>query len=100
MTNQFCKSATFVFVLLLADVASPASAQTAECSDGWVSNSTNFQGTCSHHGGVAMWYDQQMKDEANAWCDENPSLCRSSHWDGIEGHGDHTGDPDDDDEDQ
>jgi hypothetical protein len=37
-----------------------------------------------------------MKDKANQWCDENPSLCESSHWEGIEGHGDHPGDTNDD----
>jgi hypothetical protein len=36
-----------------------------------------------------------MKDEANQWCDENPSSCEISHWEGIEGHGDHAGDMDD-----
>jgi hypothetical protein len=88
---------TLVLILgLLAYAAPPAYAQTAECSDGWTSNSANFEGTCSHHGGVAVWNDEGMKDEANQWCDENPSLCESSHWEGIEGHGDHPGDTDDD----
>ena len=59
--------------------------------------SANFQGTCSHHGGVAVWNDDDMKDQANQWCDDNPSLCENSHWTGIEGHGDHPGDTDDND---
>ena len=100
MTNSFCTSAATMFVLLLAYAAPPANAQTAECSDGSTSYSANFRGTCSHHGGVAVWDDEGMKDEANAWCDENPSLCESSHWAGIEGHGDHPGDTDDDGQDQ
>ena len=100
MTSSSYAFAAALFGLLLACAAPPVHAQTAECADGWMSNSANFQGTCSHHGGVAVWYDEQMKDEANAWCDENPSLCESSHWEGIEGHGDHAGDPDDDGQDQ
>src|SRR6266496_207662 len=74
---------------LLAYAASPAYARTAECSDGSTSNSANFQGTCSHHGGVAVWNDEKMRDQANQWCDENPYLCECSHWAGIEGHGNH-----------
>jgi hypothetical protein len=54
-----------------------------------MSDSTNFRGTCSHHGGVAVWNDDEMRAEANQWCDDNPSLCANSHWVGIEGHGDH-----------
>jgi hypothetical protein len=84
-----------IFAVAIVVAAPSAYAQTAECSDGWTSNSANFQGTCSHHGGVAVWHDEGMKDEANRWCDENPSLCGSSHWEGIEGHGDHPGDTDD-----
>jgi Protein of unknown function (DUF3761) len=83
------------FITALAFAPSLTYAQTAECSDGWTSNSPSFQGTCSHHGGVAVWRDEQMKDEANQWCDENPSSCENSHWEGIEGHGDHAGDTDD-----
>jgi Protein of unknown function (DUF3761) len=33
----------------------PAGA-TARCKDGTYSYSTHRQGTCSHHGGVAVWY--------------------------------------------
>lgn len=29
---------------------------TAECRDGSLSYSANHRGTCSHHGGVAVWY--------------------------------------------
>ena len=67
-------------------------------SDGWTSYSTNIHGTCSHHGGVSVWNDEEMKDEANQWCDENPSLCENSHWAGIEGHGNHAANTDDDDD--
>jgi hypothetical protein len=67
---------------------------TAECSDGSTSYSAHFQGVCSHHGGVAVWYDLGMRDQANQWCDENPSLCEHSHWAGIEGHGYHPADED------
>jgi hypothetical protein len=74
---------------ILACTADFARAQTAECSNGWTSHSANFHGTCSHHGGVAVWLDEGMKDEANQWCDENPFLCERSRWAGIEGHGNH-----------
>jgi hypothetical protein len=77
---------------LLAWASPLAYAQTAQCFDGSISYSANFQGTCSHHGGVAVWNDEGMKDEANEWCDENPDLCATSHWRGIGGHGNH---PDD-----
>jgi len=76
---------------MFACAIQPAHAQTAECSDGSISNSAHFQGT-------SVWYDEGMKEEANEWCDENPSSCESSHWEGIEGHGDHTGDADNDDQ--
>ena len=66
-----------------------ASAQTAQCSDGWVSNSAHIQGTCGAHGGVEVWLNREMEEQANEWCDENPDLCASSHWRGIEGHGSH-----------
>jgi hypothetical protein len=32
------------------------SGATAKCKDGTLSYSTHRQGTCSHHGGVAVWY--------------------------------------------
>src|SRR5258708_2697561 len=76
---------------LLAYAAAPAYAQTAKCSDGSTSNSANLQGTCSHHGGVAAWDNEEMRDTANQWCDENPILCECSHWEGIAGHGYHPG---------
>jgi hypothetical protein len=92
---------TLVLTLgLLVGTTPLAYAQTAECSDGSTSYSANSQGTCSHHGGVAVWNDEGMKDEANQWCDENPSLCERSHWVGIEGHGNHAADNDDDGDDQ
>lgn len=34
----------------------PASGPTAKCRDGTFSYSQNRRGTCSHHGGVAVWY--------------------------------------------
>ena len=74
---------------LVAWTAPLAYAQTAECSDGSMSYSANFRGTCSHHGGVAIWNDEGMRDEANQWCDENADLCANSHWRGIGGHGNH-----------
>lgn len=100
MTAKF-RTVLAVTILTSLTVTAPVHAQTAECSDGWTSNSASFQGTCSHHGGVAVWDDEGMKDEANQWCDENPSLCESSHWEGIEGDSDHPGDTgiDNDDED-
>ena len=64
-------------------------AQTAVCSDGWRSNSSHFQGTCSDHGGVRVWLNEEMEKQANEWCDNNPDLCANSHWTGIQGHGNH-----------
>ena len=78
-----------VGLLLACALPRLAYAQTAECSDGTMSYSADFRGTCSHHGGVEVWYDQEMKAEANRWCDENPSRCEYSHWEVIEGHGNH-----------
>jgi Protein of unknown function (DUF3761) len=91
---------SFVLIVWLLAFAAPplAYAQTAECADGSTSYSANFRGTCSHHGGVAVWDDEEMKDEANQWCDENPFLCEHSHWEGIEGHGNHSAAADDDDD--
>lgn len=85
---------TAIVVLVIGaalGVGTPASAQTAECSDGSVSNSAHFQGTCSHHGGVEVWLDEAMREQANEWCDDNPDLCdkSNSHWVGIAGHGNH-----------
>ena|SRR5215472_58744 len=67
----------------------PAWAQTAQCSDGWISNSAHIQGTCSGHGGVEVWLNNGMEELANQWCDENPDRCAKSHWRGIGGHGSH-----------
>ena len=67
----------------------PALAQTARCSDGWVSYSPHIQGTCSGHGGVRVWLNEEMERQANEWCDNNPSLCANSHWVGIGEHGNH-----------
>jgi hypothetical protein len=75
---------------------SSAQAQTAKCSDGWASNSEHFQGTCSYQGGVSVWLSEEMKAQANQWCDYNPSRCESSHWEGIAGHGNHPADAADD----
>ena len=63
----------------------PALAQTARCSDGWVSYSPHIQGTCSGHGGVRVWLNEEMERQANEWCDNNPSLCANSHWVGMGG---------------
>src|ERR1700730_10335059 len=78
--------------MILPCVLAPgfALAQTALCSDGWVSNSAHFQGTCNAHGGVEAWLDKEMEEQANEWCDENPDLCANSHWRGIGGHGNHS----------
>ncbi len=62
---------------------------TARCSDGSEVRTIHASGTCGHHGGVQVWVDQGMKEEANAWCDQNPVRCQHSHWQGIEGHGYH-----------
>jgi uncharacterized protein DUF3761 len=34
----------------------PGGGATAQCNDGTLSYSRHHQGTCSHHGGVAVWY--------------------------------------------
>lgn len=34
----------------------PGGGATAKCQDGTISYSAHRQGTCSHHGGVAVWY--------------------------------------------
>lgn len=34
----------------------PGGGATAQCNDGTLSYSQHHQGTCSHHGGVAVWY--------------------------------------------
>lgn len=36
--------------------AAPGGGATAQCNDGTLSYSQHHQGTCSHHGGVAIWY--------------------------------------------
>ena len=86
------KISTLLIILPFVLAPGLALAQTARCSDGWVSNSTNIHGTCSDHGGVKVWLDKGMKEQANEWCDENPGLCASSHWVGIAGHGNHSQD--------
>jgi hypothetical protein len=37
-------------------VQDPGAGATAKCTDGSYSFSATHQGTCSHHGGVAIWY--------------------------------------------
>jgi len=82
------------FLLILSFILAPgfALAQTAQCSDGWVSNSAHFRGTCADHGGVKVWLNKEMEEQANEWCDDNPDLCANSHWRGIGGHGNHSDD--------
>jgi hypothetical protein len=77
---------------LLACAAPLAYAQIAECSDGSMSSSANFHGTCSDHGGVAVWWnDEGIKDEANQWCET--LLCvKGEIWARIEEHGDQSDD--------
>ena len=40
----------------VAPAVTPGGGATAQCSDGTYSYSQHHQGTCSHHGGVAVWY--------------------------------------------
>ena len=51
------KSAT---LLLPGEVMQPGwlIEQTAVCNDGWISTSQHASGTCSSHGGVAIWINQ------------------------------------------
>jgi hypothetical protein len=39
-----------------ARAVAPGNGPTAKCRDGTLSYSAHRQGTCSHHGGVAVWY--------------------------------------------
>jgi hypothetical protein len=78
-----------IALVAVCALTGPARAQTAECTDGSTSYSAHFQGTCSDHGGVEVWDDEGMLDQANEWCDDNPSECEDSHWEGIDGHGNH-----------
>ncbi|MGH1523053.1 PASTA domain-containing protein [Leifsonia sp. L25] len=39
-----------------SEQAVPPGGPTAKCNDGTLSYSAHHQGTCSHHGGVAVWY--------------------------------------------
>ena len=39
----------------LADGFPNACSGTAVCSDGWLSHSEHYSGTCSQHGGVKQW---------------------------------------------
>jgi hypothetical protein len=43
-----------VVALLVYDQATRS--PTAKCRDGTLSYSAHHQGTCSYHGGVAVWY--------------------------------------------
>jgi uncharacterized protein DUF3761 len=49
-------AACFAVVAVRASADGPPGA-TARCNDGTFSFSTTHSGTCSHHGGVAMWLD-------------------------------------------
>ena len=46
----------------LAATAAPPGA-TARCRDGTYSYSQHHSGTCSHHGGVAVWLDGRSDHE-------------------------------------
>lgn len=52
--NQVTTVGTYVYTAPAPQVNS--SGATALCSDGSLSYSAHHQGTCSHHGGVAVWY--------------------------------------------
>ena len=45
------------FFAVPAALASPPPGATAQCRDGTYSYSTHHSGTCSYHGGVAVWLD-------------------------------------------
>jgi beta-lactam-binding protein with PASTA domain len=42
--------------VVVAPAPAPGGGATAKCNDGSLSYSQHRQGTCSHHGGVAIWY--------------------------------------------
>ena len=58
-TRGLGKSVTLALCLF----ATPALAQTAECSDGRLSNGTHPLNTCSRHGGVRPY--EELAEEAN-----------------------------------
>ena len=49
--------AVVALVLASGVSAAPPPGATAQCRDGTYSYSTHHSGTCSHHGGVAVWLD-------------------------------------------
>jgi hypothetical protein len=51
-------AASVCFIAGAATAAAPPGA-TAQCRDGTFSYSLHHSGTCSHHGGVAVWLDQE-----------------------------------------
>jgi hypothetical protein len=53
-----------VVTLALCLFATPALAQTAECSDGSLSRHPPLN-TCSRHGGVKVWRYEELEEEAN-----------------------------------
>ena len=66
-SSGFYLSASGLCTLSPTQVAYPG--WTARCLDGWYSYSLSPSGTCSYHGGVALWASALQSSSDNGWLD-------------------------------
>jgi len=74
MKQAFVLALVAVVVVLAPGAASGGSAPpgaTAQCKDGTYSYSQHHSGTCSHHGGVAVWLDGSTSTTSSAPSTQN-----------------------------
>jgi len=65
LTRAVALLALVAAVAAAAAQASPPPGARAQCQDGTYSYSQHHSGTCSHHGGVAVWFDSGSSSTSN-----------------------------------
>jgi len=68
------------FVVILPITHSPPTGATARCRDGSYSYSQHHAGSCSHHGGVAVWLDGTSTSGSSPPAGATVAACGIERW--------------------
>lgn len=79
MSRVLALAAVLAGLVAAAALASPPPGATAQCRDGTYSYSQHHSGTCSHHGGVAVWLDNSSS-APGASLYANATACGVERW--------------------
>ena len=79
MSRVLALAAVLAGLAAAAALASPPPGATAQCRDGTYSYSQHHSGTCSHHGGVAVWLDNSAS-APGASSYANATACGVERW--------------------